>query len=260
MIEKISRICWNDFGWARPSGTNGKSPNLESYENIVGYGHEELLLDKSKIVNGYHYGFVQPLNLKSDQHVGQIHKLWLYTITNKQKFLVGFIENALCISKEESTETYDTYKRNGWVKEMVKDLIIAGIDPANLKKTDAKIFFNVKFKINDIKIYDDFPVISNKDKNLKTAHYKLLNKVSAFDFEDIKQKGTDGYSRKAGTEIFVDPYHNKIQNVLSKLLKSSGKFRNIKIEENHIDVQAISINGDILNYFEIKTDTAKNKY
>ena len=37
MIEKISRICWNDFGWTRPSGTNGKSPSSTTYENEKGF-------------------------------------------------------------------------------------------------------------------------------------------------------------------------------------------------------------------------------
>ena len=257
MREKISKICWNDYGWTRPSGTNGKSASSEAYENMAGYGHEEWLLDKSKIVNGYHYGFLQPLYLKTDRHVGQTYKLWLYTITNRQKFLIGCIDKAICISKNESIETYKTYKKNGWIKEMIKDLESAGINSINLKKTEEKIFFNVKFKIKDVKIYDDFPIISNADRNLTTTRYKLLDKISDFTIEDLKQKKTGGYARKATSEIFVDPYHNKIQNTLSKLLKSSGQFRNIKIEEDKIDVQATSADGTV-HFFEIKTDTPKN--
>lgn len=257
MIEKLSKVCWNDFGWTKPSGTNGKSPSTNSYENIEGYGHEEWLLDKSKTVDGFHYGFLQPLNLKTDRHVGQIYKIWLYATTNKQNFLVANIDEVICIPQEESVEIYKIYKANGWIKEMVNDLENAGINSTNLKGTPKEIFFNVKFRINDINIFDDFPIISSTDKNLTTTRYKLLNRTYEFDFEDIKQKGTDGYSRKAGDEIFINPYHNKIQNVLSKLLKSSGHYRSIKIEEKNVDVQA-TFNDGLLHYFEIKTDTPKN--
>lgn len=257
MIEKISKICWNDNNWARPSGTNGKSTSSEAYENSEGFGHEEWLLDKSKVINGYHYAFLQPLNLKTDRHVGQVYKIWLYTITSKQKFLVGYIDKAMCISKEESIETCKVYKQKGWLKDMVKDLESAGINPINLKETPASIFFNVKFRVKDIRLFDDFPVIADGDHNLTTTRYKLLDKVSDFKFEGTKQKGTESYSRKAGAEIFVDPYHNKIQNALSKFLKTSGQFRNIKIETDYVDVQATSNDG-IVHFFEIKTDTPKN--
>jgi hypothetical protein len=140
---------------------------------------------------------------------------------------------------------------------MVTDLENAGINATNLKETPATIFFNVKFKVKDIKLNDDFLRLSSKDKNLTTTRYKLLDKVADFKFEEVKEKGTDGYSRKLVAETFVDPYHNKIQNTLSKILRASGQFKNIQVEKNNIDVQATS-NSNELHFFEIKTDTAKN--
>ena len=257
MTEKISKICWNDFKWSKPSGTNGKSPSANSYENSSGYGHEEWLLDKSKIIDGYHYGFLQPLNLKTDRHVGKTYKIWLYTIYGKQKILIGFIDNGFCISKDESIKTYAFYKRNGWIKEMIVDLENAGINPTNLKETPASIYFNIKFKVKDVKINDDFQILSNKDKNLTTTRYKLLDKVAEFKFEEVRRKGTDGYSRKSVAETLVDPYHNKIQNALTKILRASGQFKNIQVEKNNVDVQA-TFGENELHFFEIKTDTPKN--
>jgi hypothetical protein len=256
MTEKISRICWNDFLWSRPSGTNGKSPSTGTYEKQVGYGHEEWLLDKSKIVNGYHYGFLQPFN-KTGKHVDSTYKIWLYSITGRQKFLVGYIDRAICISQDESEETYGTYKRNGWIKEMIGDLENAGIDPKHIKDTPIRKFFNVKFKTKDIKLSDDFKKISDRDKNLTTPRYNLLDKVANFKFEAVKQTGIDGYFRKSVSETFVDPYHKKIQKTLVKILRKNGHFKNILIENNNVDVQA-RFNSQQLIYFEIKTGTAKN--
>ncbi len=256
MIEKISKICWNDFNWSKPSGSNGKSRSTSTQENTVGAGHEEWLLDKSKIVDGFHYGFLQPIN-NTIRHVGNTYKLWLYTITGKQKFLVGSIDNATCISKDESEKIFKIYKRNGWINEMIADLKNAGVDPQFLKETDADIFFNVKFRIRSITLLDDFQKISLKDKNLTTTRYKLLDKVAEFKFDAVKQKGTVSYSRKSISETIVDPYHSKIQNTLSKILRTDKQFRNIKVENMNIDVQATSNKGE-LNFFEIKTATAKN--
>jgi hypothetical protein len=257
MTEKISKICWNDFKWSKPSGTNGKSTSTEAYENIVGYGHEEWLLDKARVVNGFHYGFLQPLNLKTERHVDNTYKIWLYSITGKQKFLIGYINNAICISKAESVEVYKIYKEKGWLKEMVNELENAGINSINLRETPASIYFNVKFKIKDIKISDDFQKISTKDRNLTTTRYKLLDKIADFKFEKIKEKGTASYSRKSVSATIVDPYHSKIQNTLAKILRAGGEFKNIKVEYKKVDIQATSNDGQ-LHFFEIKTDTPKN--
>ncbi len=83
MEEKISRICWNDHNWKRPSGPNGKSRYKDSYENIQGFGHEEWLLDDTMIMpEGYHYGFLESLNVKSGIHVGKTYKIHLFSKKN----------------------------------------------------------------------------------------------------------------------------------------------------------------------------------
>ena len=58
-MEKIARICWNTHDWKRPSGSEGKSLYGDSYENKIGFGHEEWLLDDSRIYesDGYHFAF-----------------------------------------------------------------------------------------------------------------------------------------------------------------------------------------------------------
>ncbi|BCV27179.1 hypothetical protein [Shewanella algae] len=60
-MKKIARICWNSNGWITPSGRPGKSSNKDSYEYQNGYGHEEWLLDTTKIIDGYHYGYIKQL-------------------------------------------------------------------------------------------------------------------------------------------------------------------------------------------------------
>jgi hypothetical protein len=252
MIEKITKLCWNDFGWIKPSGSHGKSSAKKTHENSFGYGHEEWLLDKSKIINGYHYGFIQPLNLKSSLHIGKHYKLWLYSFTEKQKFIIGYINKIERISEEESIEVYRNYKRNGWLSEMVSDLEIAGINPKQFNKTPSTIFFNIKFKINDINLFDEYLRLSDKDTNIRISRYKLLRKDNDFVYKKYL-----GYKRKAIAETFVNPYHRLMQDILIKLLRKDQSYSLIKKEYEFVDVQGI-FNKSETHYFEIKTDTPKN--
>lgn len=185
MIEKISRISWNANGWTKPSGRKGKSINPQTFECSYGFGYEEWLFDESKTMQAigdkYHYGFLQPLHLKTDRHVGKSYKIWLYTFTEGRKFLVGFINNAICISKSESERIYNRYKEEGWLDEMVKDLKDVNIDPKEFKETDSSSLFNVMFRPGeDVKIYAPYRVIESDDLNVTTARFRLLNKNHEF--------------------------------------------------------------------------------
>lgn len=252
MVEKITKLCWNEFKWVKPSGSHGKSLVKKTHENSFGYGHEEWLLDKSKVINGYHYGFIQPLNLISKRHIGKEYKLWLYAFTDKQKFVVGYIKKCQRITNDESIEIYKKYKSKGWLREMVSDLNDAGINPSQFNETPSKIFFNIKFKINDIELFDDYLPLSDKDKNIRINRYKLLQKDSDFIYkEDIR------YKRKAIAETFINPYHKSMQEVLIKLLKEDKNYSEVKKEIEFVDVQG-KFNKSQTHYFEIKTDTPKN--
>lgn len=255
MIEKITKLCWNDFKWMKPSGTHGKSRSKNSHERYNGYGHEEWLLDKSKVIKGFHYGFVQALNLRTNLHLDQAYKVWLYSFTEKQKYIVGFIDSCQRISQHDSVEIYKIYKKNGWLREMVVDLETAGILSEPLKNTSPEIFFNVRFKINDVHMFDDYLPLAEEDDNIKISRYKLLDKKGDFKFKELKD--IIGYKRKAVEATFINPYHRKIQDTLVSILKKDDRFSKIRKEFEFVDVRATLDKKEII-FYEIKTDTAKN--
>ena len=122
-IEKIARICWNTYEWTRPSGKEGKSKAENSFERIYGFGHEEWLLDKSRIYMEYHYGFLQPMNVKSGIHIGNTYDIHLFTISpQKQRLYVGCLHNAIGIGPDESKEVFAYYKEKGWLKQMEDEI------------------------------------------------------------------------------------------------------------------------------------------
>lgn len=69
MDEKIARICWNIQSWKKPSGPLGKSKDTNSFEVNPGFGHEEWIFDFEKLIDGYKYSFLEPLNTKNNIEV-----------------------------------------------------------------------------------------------------------------------------------------------------------------------------------------------
>jgi hypothetical protein len=266
MEDKISKICWNTEGWKFPSGSKGKSVASSSFEAEYGYGHEEWLFDKSRIIDGHHYAFLQPLNLKSDKHVGKIYNIFLFTITQGIKYFVGKIKNAYCISKDESIDIYKIYKQKGWLKEMVKEIEKAGADPKHFTKTSPNIFFNVKFKFEDVIKQDELAEVSDKDINITTTHYRLLSKSHDFkivtelseDENEGKFKNTSRRNRTYKVDSSFDPYHDKLQNALCDLLRNNYKhvYKTVTIEKDRVDIKAKTL-SDKWHYFEIKTNSPK---
>jgi hypothetical protein len=266
--DKISKICWNSEGWSFPSGSKGKSAASSSFEAKYGYGHEEWLFDKSRIIDGYHYAFLQPLNLKSDKHVGKIYNIYLFTITNRMKYFVGLIRNALCISKDESGKVYRIYKKSKWLKGMVEETERAGAEPITFNKKIAppEHFFNIKFKFEDVIRHDDLLEISDQDINISTTRYKLLSKSVDFKFapsissdeDDGNFKNTDMRYRTYKVESSFDPYHDKMQNALCELLRNKykDKYKNVRLEKDRVDIKAKTY-ADRWHYYEIKTNSPK---
>ncbi|WP_261926560.1 hypothetical protein, partial [Vibrio aestuarianus] len=88
-------ICWNSNGWVTPSGRLGKSNNKDSHESQNGYAHEEWLLDTTKIIDGYHYGYIQAIGKHRDTYLDQVFDVSLYSINSdtKQRWWLGEIKN-----------------------------------------------------------------------------------------------------------------------------------------------------------------------
>ena len=267
-MEKVARICWNTFDWKRPSGSSGKSRGKDAYENKVGFGHEEWLLDDSKIMpDGYHYAFLQPLNVKSGKHVGNtydIHLITFNTIYRKKEY-VGCLHNVECITAEKSQEIFKHYKKCGWLREMKEDVRYAG---GEISDMDSGIMFNIRFKFSDADIkYSNRPVLSSEDPNTQGLYYTLMDKKGNFVFEkdeegNILTLDTNPFTRIiTGGEILIDPVHKKIQNALKELLKD--QYVQLYTEESdgqkgqRIDMRGILKNSTDWHYFEIKTSSAK---
>ena len=267
-MEKVARICWNTRDWKRPSGSEGKSRGKGAYENIVGFGHEEWLLDDSKLIDGYHYSFLQPINTKSKKYVGQTFDIHLFTFNPiHMKEYVGCIHNVECISPEQAKQAYKFYRKCGWVREMKDDVIYAG---GSVTDMDADgLMFNIRFKFSDADInYSNRPIIAKEDPNTQGLYYKLMDKKADFIFEkdeegNVRTLNTDPFLRVTSSgEVIIDPLHKKLQNAVAELLKD--QYVHLYLEKGiangqgqKVDMKGQDIETGDWHYFEFKTYSAK---
>ena len=177
-MDKVARICWNTNAWKRPSGSEGKSKDPKSYENIQGFGHEEWLLDSTKNIDGYHYAFLQPMNRDLHRTPKAVYNIHLFTYHNHKKYYIGCLKKAIGVGPVESKKVYEHYCKMGWIKEMKESVVnvkgkVADFDP--------EFMFNVKFKIPEAQLFLPNPQII---KNFKGIRYSsLMNLRETFELE-----------------------------------------------------------------------------
>jgi hypothetical protein len=267
--NKISRICWNTENWKFPSGPMGKSFSTDSYENESGYGHEEWLFDKTKIVAGFHYSFLQPLLLKSGKHDNEIYDVCLFTMNNlKKQYYVAEIKDLICITEEESKRIYQIYKNNGWLDKMRNEVGYAGANTENFSLTTAETFFNIKFDFKNVDLVDELIEISDDDINITTNRYKLLPRKSDLilatlpdeedDEDEGNKKNTNTRKKVYKVDCEFDPYHDQMQNAIFELLKDTKtyEYKKVIIEKGRVDIKA-KTQMNTWHFFELKTDNPK---
>lgn len=268
MKDKIARICWNTEGWIRPSGEYGKSKNKKAYESKTGYGHEEWLLDISKLIGGYHYGYLQAVGQHRDTYVGKVYDVSLYSINSdtKDRWFIGAIHNLCVIDEKESKSVFKTYKQNGWYIEMKNQLQNIGADADHFTSIPPKNFAVVKFKPENLKLLDEPHIfertyIRSDYYNLKNLELKLANILPDTKFKfrsghhEYKKARISSYQSQQSKVI--DLLHNKIQTAMyNQLSKRYGK-QNVGTENdigNGCRIDAIVQHNDgNFTLYEIKT-------
>ena len=209
-----------------PSGRSGKSTNKESYEYQNGYGHEEWLLDTTKLINGYHYGYIQAIGTHRDTYLGQTFDVSLYSINNdtKQRWWLGEVKNLEVVPVEESEKVYRIYKKNGWYKEMISQLNQVGANTEEFKKfVTPNIFSVVRYKPDDLKLLEEPAEFRADDPAVTSNYYNLKNKIlnpnldvkKGFKFVCGHNAGKDSGKRSySDHNDNISLLHNQIQTAL----------------------------------------------
>jgi hypothetical protein len=273
--ERIARVTWNTEGWIKPSGRNGKSKNKVTHEGEFGFGHEEWLFDTGKLINGYHYGFLEPINKQQQAFENGIYNVWLYTIDEKSKkrYWVGCIKRLEVLNQYEAEKAYSHYQENNWLIEMQQQLKrVVEDNKVKLAGSSPIDIFNVRFRLGStmfnspiIELPESHPVAKVKRYNFGyfSNEYKANNIVNrSFQFtassdSDIESGAPKkkSYERKSQS-VEITYLHKAISNELTKYLRV--KYGKSNVAREHSDYQGgridavVNDNGNI-TFYEIKT-------
>lgn len=282
--KRIARLAFNTNGWVFPSGPYGKSTHLDSHEARHGYGHEEWLFDIGKIVDGYHYGFLEPIRKQQGAYQDNKYDVWLYTIdgVTGRRFWIGEILNVEVLDNVHASQIMLTYQANGWHNEMENQIKSSGGNEVGFSHWNGVDLFNVRFKPSDInlnEVYVELPAghpLYNQSR-YSFAHYKdEFNIEDSADVEDFnfqfgvsnsdsngKGKVKSSVHTREPRTVEITYLHKAISDKLTqKLIERYGK-TNVRAEHpagynsNRIDIVVKSEQG--LIFYEIKTyPTLKN--
>lgn len=245
--HRMSRICWNTNGWRLPSGTVGKSTSKDAHEHTAGFGFEEWLFDLDKLINGYHYGFLQTINKTRSAFENKVMNIKIYTRDNdsKQWYWVGEIKNAEIIDKAEDSRILAEYEKRGWLDEMRTDVIEVGGNPSILDEYKDDSLFNIKFQPHNLVLYDSEPVPFYESEKVPLGRYVLFKdnelpvtkdsdqqpskpKSDVLKLSGVKKKSEDKICKSSSSKVIeYDNLHNVIQNGLCEYLEK--EFPNKKI-------------------------------
>lgn len=272
--KRIARLTWNTNGWLSPSGYDGKSHDPESHEFNYGYGHEEWLFDITKLINGYHYGFLEPVRKQQQAYQNKVYDVWLYTIDgqSKKRFFAGEIKHCEVITHSEALKIQNEYKNRGWLKEMEKQIKLCDGESVGFSNYKGVDLFNIRFKPENLKVEEliELPVghEAYKQSRYAFASYTQQFEVetyspSPFEFketgdlpEDNKATLTRTYRREP-KPVQISYLHEKISSGLTRHLKQKYGKSNVTREHpsgygaNRIDI-VVRHKGKII-FYEIKT-------
>jgi uncharacterized protein DUF3883 len=174
---KCARICWNTNGWKAPSGMEGKSHSLDSHEGKYGYGNEEWLFDFKKLIDGYHYGFLQPINRGIKKYASEVLDVQLFTIdgATKTRYFVGQIKNLQVLTSDEADKIYQIYKQKGWLDKMAGQIEQLYGSPKDIFDWHGTNVLNVKFRERDVTINKPYIELPADHPVCKRDRYQLYN-------------------------------------------------------------------------------------
>src|SRR5207249_11767436 len=141
-----ARLCWNSRKWVTPTGEAARAEK-GTYTARMGFGHEEWLFNYDWLLDGWKYGFLQPVNDSLKKIQGQTVDLRLYTISPEREwFYVAEIAACEVLSDELAEAARREFKQRGWFDQMRAQVKRVGGKVAGLGYREATKSCNVRFK------------------------------------------------------------------------------------------------------------------
>ena len=264
MNNKYARICWNTSGWRMPSGDARSIETGNSYAASHGFGHEEWLFNFEWLIDGYRYGFLQPIGKYYQTYAGESCSILMYTITPEQQtLLVGIIERVYVPGIEELEDALQVTDNRGWLQTMRDDVMRVEGDVAVLSRPSARAIANIKFRPKDVTIFDPMRRVvgAHKISNIPRWYHpydwtdgfpNTTDQPPARKRTDPR-RAEDERTRAAQEGSVVSPRHIRLQNRLYDFLCKKHGDGKVHYERDFVDLSVEHSDGTV--FFEIKMET-----
>ena len=261
MKDKFSRICWNTTGWRKPIGDAAKVETKDTFVAEYRFGLEEWLFNYEWMIDGFRYGFLQPIGKYYSKYKGSSCSILLYTVTpEKDTLLVATIENIYIPEEDELDRILRKYKKSGWVDGMRSDIDAVDGDPTVLDNAKPSGIVNIRFKQENVKPFEPMLRVTENHKICKSRYHPFDWDGSFPETEiappppdeDDPAKSERERTRAAQEGVRFDPRHDRLQNRLYRhLCKQYGK-SNVLYENSYVDLTLNEPTG--CTFFEINME------
>ena len=268
MNNKYARICWNTLGWRMPSGDARRIEQGNAYAAMHGFGHEEWLFNFEWLIDGYRYGFLQPIGKYYEKYAEENCSIMMYTLTpEKQTLLVGLIKHVYVPGNEELDHVLRVTDETGWLQTMRDDVRLVKGDVAVLSRPSARAIANIRFRPEDVEIFDPMRRVVGAHKiSTPPMFYHPYNWTDGFPSTTNQpptrkrkdpRRAEDERTRAAQEGGIVEPRHVRLQNKLYGYLCNRFGEGNVHYERDFVDL-AVE-NADGITFYEIKMETTAKR-
>lgn len=259
----LARMCWNSGGWIRPTGEAKELENADTYTARMGFGHEEWLFNRDWLIDGWKYGFLQPVNQSFAKVQGQTLEIFLFTIgPNSDWRYVGHIHRCEILTEEQARKALTEHRRRGWFKKMRDDVRQVHGDLSGIKSANAPLLFNLRFKLDEVEQYEDTPAIASNDRLRTMPRYCLI--ALRGEREEIgrtwRTRVAAARPRPTGTRFragqasgSMDLIQNALQNELAGILRDRYGHTAVLLEEDYVDIKLQRPKS--ITLIEVKSDS-----
>jgi hypothetical protein len=268
-MDKYCRLCWNSEGWRYPTGEAAKIESGNSYVAEKGFGHEEWLFNFEWILDGYRYGFLQPISKFRGKYQNDTFSVLLYTLTpEKQTLIVGRIDNLYVPNNRELNAAFRQIRDRGWLTQMIEDVQKVKGDSSPLENPPPYYIINVRFSPTDVVLFDPMlRVIDDNHKIVRVKRYQPFDWLEG-DFPptslqpptiepDDPRRSENERTRAAQEGTKYNPIHIRLQNKLYESLIQQYGRNNVNYEHNFVDISVTE--SGVTTFYEIKVENAAKK-
>ena len=154
MIHRLCRIYKNTNQWCSPTGD--KFGNGESFSDKHNFGIEEWINRKEWLLKGYdgtdinwRYAHITALCTPNHAYCGQDARVFLFTYTDGQALLVGYLDKVHILDANEAAWAARRFQKEGWLATMREEVQEVGgkVAPLSDKKVneDPLCLVNIRF-------------------------------------------------------------------------------------------------------------------